>query len=243
MLRLAAIVCLLAGCDVVWRLDDLRSTDGGGSSSDGPRIDVNAPPCTDRVHDEFAGTTISQQWMTFAENAGLQVRQAETLVIDIQANITANGEAGVSLNIPHLFDPGATASVEAPLVTLSSSGHVETYLAVRQDYLNGYFIDVSDASIEFLIKVNGAMVQMVGRPYESQAHRFWRILHGPSSDQVSFQTSADGISWFTQLQANAVVPLGVMQIALVAGTFSGGDPTATRAAFDNFELCNAPEVL
>jgi hypothetical protein len=233
--RLLVIVCLLSGCDVVWRLDDLRgdasTRDGDGSGM----TDDSGSQCP--ITDDFAGTTIKQHWIPF-ENAPLRVTQADQLIIDIPANVSADSEAGVGSLGRYTLTIGGTVDVEVVKATTSTAVRAETYLAVRLDYMNGYLIDVNGTTIEFINRVGGSGVP-IRRAYEPPQHRFWRIQHGPSSNEVTFATSADGATWFPQSRQPMGVAFTNLEIVMAGGTFSGGDLVATRAELDNFTMCGA----
>jgi hypothetical protein len=168
----------------------------------------------------------------------VRITQEETLFIDIPASVSTNAEAGVASFGRYTLAVGGKVDVEVVAATTSATGHTETYLAVRQDYLNGYLIDVNTTSIEFISRVGGAGPPL-RRPYDVLLHRFWRIEHGPATNEVTFWTSPDGASWFMQSQQTSGVPFTNLEIVLAAGTFWGGDPAPTQAQFDNFVMCGA----
>ena len=57
-------------------------------------------------------------------------------------------------------------------------------------------------------------------PYDPMDHRFWRIEHVVATNEVTFSTSSDRMSWFERYRLVATVPV-----------------TPGQARFDNFQLC------
>jgi hypothetical protein len=229
--RLLVLVCVLAGCDVVWRLDDLRGDGGGDTPPDSGDGDA-ADRCANELRDDFAGTTIKQHWLKFGESAEATVAQAEMLLIRVQTSASAT--VGVKSNLRYTLEAGGTIDVEViqPTVT-APGGYVETYLAAREDMANGYGIDVAGPNIEFK-RIVGGTLNTTTRTYEPTQHRFWRIEHGPGPSEVTFSTSADGSSWFTQVKL-ASDRFANLQVEL--GLASFGVTTTTSALFDNFAMC------
>lgn len=226
-------MCLVAGCDVVWRLDDVH-----GGSAAGDASGDGAANCA--FADDFGGQVVRQEWDKFSDDPRLTVLQNDQLFIAVPTGITGSAEAGIRLIEGKTLPRGGFIEVEIvkATTTTEAGGPVETYMAVRQNLTNGYVIDVSTTYLEFYTHVAGNATMVHTRTYDPQAHRWWRFEHGPSDDEVTFSTSADRIDWFAQKTIPIATPLVNVEIGVVVGSYNGGIPVSTSATIDNFSICD-----
>ncbi|HEX5060569.1 MAG TPA: hypothetical protein VFV99_14475 [Kofleriaceae bacterium] len=229
MLRGAAIVCLLAGCDVVWRLDDVHGEVAVDARSDAPGS------CA--FVDDFTGTMRKQQWDVIIDDPRIMIAQANMTIIDAAANIDTNAETYLRLIERQTLAVGDHVDVEIPQATNTDNGQVETSLLVGQNPQNGYVIDVSQTFLEFYSRVASVGTLASTRMYEPAAHRWWRLTHGPGELDVTFYTSVDGHDWFGQKTVTMATPLVDVEVVLLVGSYNGGASLPTRAIFDNFSIC------
>ena len=229
MLRAVGIVCLLAGCDVVWRLDDVHGAAVADARRDAPGN------CT--FVDDFAGTQRKQDWELLMDDPRITIAQADMTIIEAMASIDTNAETGLKLVERQTLALGERVEVEIPQATETADGQVETSLIVGQNPQNGYVIDVSQTFLELYSRVAGVGTLVSTRMYEPGPHRWWRLAHGPGESEVTFYTSLDGHDWFGQKTVPMAVPLVDVEIVILVGSYSGGAPVATRAVFDNFSVC------
>ena len=244
MVRGAVLVLSLAGCDIVFRLDDLRTETSDGSvvrdvaADAAPLIDAPAS-C---LHDMFTGSDIQGHWSVINELSAFEIDQADTLEITLPTSFNANAEGALQTYRKYNFT-GAFAQVEVPVVTTSTTYNAENYFTVRIDNQNAYLIRVANGDIDFWTRRLGQLMDIGGRPYEAGAHRWWRIEHAVMDNTIRFSTSHDGQDWFEQGRSVASVPLTRIEVSLRAGNLAPGDPNPGRAVFDNFLLCPAVIAL
>jgi len=244
VVRGAVIVLLLAGCDIVFRLDDLRATNTGDGSVPGDTIrdtgaSIDAPASC--LHDMFTGGDIQGHWSVINELSAFEIDQSDVLEIGLPQSFNSNAEAALQTYRDYNFT-GAFVQVEVPEVTTSTTYNAENYLTVRIDNQNAYLIRVANGGIDFWTRRFGQLMDIGGRPYEAVPHRWWRIEHSTMDDVIRFSTSQNGQDWFEQGRGPAVVPLTRIEVSLRAGNIAPGDPDPGRAIFDNFLLCPAVVV-
>lgn len=229
------LLLLLSGCDGIF---DLTRVDPPGTGSidagtDALAADAYPYAC---MSDDFGGTTISQYWLKFEQLSTLKVSQNNELVIDLTLaqSSSQNGEAGLVTPSTYDFRNGRV-TVELEQAVGGTQFHAECYLNVFLDYTHHYAIDVSSGQL-FVGSVIGVdHNKELTRDYDPVAHRFLRI---ESTDGVlSFQTSADGIDFYTQHALTSAFDLSAIKFRLVAGTFDGGEAAPGMAKFDNYEVC------
>jgi len=130
---------------------------------------------------------------------------------------------------------GARASVEAAQLTL---GAAETTFTLALDPQN-WFRFVARAG-QLMFRSRAANVETSAAvAYDPAPHRFWSFRHDRASDQVSFETSADGRTWARQRVVPRPFPLSAMTVELGAGT-STSVVTPGAALFDNFIFESSP---
>jgi len=229
VLRGAAIVCLLAGCDVVWRLDDVHGAAVADARTDAPGN------CT--FVDDFAGMQRKQDWNLLMDDPRIAITQADMTIIDADASIDTNAETGLLLIERQTLALGDHVDIDIQRATATLDGQVETYMIVRSNPQNGYIIDVSQTFLELYTRIAGVGTLVHTRTYEPVAHRWWRLAHGPNENDVTFYTSTDGTGWFGQKTVPMSTPLVDVEVAFGVGSYNGGANVPTRAIIDNFSIC------
>jgi hypothetical protein len=225
VLRLIAMVCVVSGCDVVWRLDPVPPPDA-------------APPCV--ASDDFTGTRLANEWSTFAPTQQFVIEQADELRLDLSAAVmSVPGEAGVRYGVA--FDlHGGSIEIEVAQV-INAHPNLENYMRVRAgtSNANNYSIRYGDGMIDFRTRVNTDEIHRV-RAYNATQDRFWRISNGPQPGDISFATrGSPSEPWFIETTQPASVPLDDMQVMFVAGTYNAGAPAPGVVIYDNFAVCGA----
>jgi hypothetical protein len=222
----------LAGCDQLFELDLVDPTRDAAVVTTDVAVDAS-DGC---IRDMFTGSAIDQMWNDFSEHTQLQVTQSDRLIIDLTSapSLAANAEAGVRSFWRYDFRGGAV-SIEVPIVVSSTTYMVQNYLEVRLDFYNRYTIEAASGIVAFVTRVNGTR-SPIERTYSAIPHRFWRIANPPGTTKITFSTG-DGEEWTVQREVDMTVPVDDVIIGLIAGSFSGGDPTPGRAEYDNLVLC------
>jgi RHS repeat-associated protein len=133
---------------------------------------------------------------------------------------------------------GAIVTVEVAQAT-PSVYNVETDFRIFGDAsVHDNFKNIGFASgggnLVFFYVLNGVQARRVIN-FDPVQHRFWRIVHNPLTDRISWETSADNVVWTLQWDAPRPFALDSMKAGLTAGTYL---PLANpgMAAFDNFTI-------
>ena len=130
---------------------------------------------------------------------------------------------------------GGTAQVEQ-VQAVSQGGWVENTLVLESQAANAYFlINVGAGSIMFRSSLNDVFDQLV-IPYDSVAHRFWRIRHNQSTSSASFETSPNGNVWTSQKTATISFSVASMKFVLRAGAWGTGNATPGAAIYNDFQF-------
>jgi hypothetical protein len=127
---------------------------------------------------------------------------------------------------------GAQARVEVKRVASYSAS---TVFYIGSDSNNGYLIFEEDGQMFFKTKVAGVENSSTPIPYNSVQHRFWRFRHDAATDQVKFETSADGTTWTVQRSVLRQVAITALRVELDAGTYAA-EWNMGSSIFDNFQL-------
>lgn len=227
------LLVLLSGCDGIFDLTRVDPPGTADAADDANAVDAYPYTC---MTDDFSGTTISQYWENFEQLSTMKVSQNGELVIDLTlaANSSADGEAGVVT--PATYDmTNGRLTVELTQAVGGTQFHAECYLDLFLDYTHHYALETSSGLLQVASVLGDAHVKELSRDYDPQAHRFFRI---ESTDGVlSFQTSADGESFYTHKTLTSAFALDAIKFRLVAGTFNGGEAEPGMAKFDNYEIC------
>jgi hypothetical protein len=132
----------------------------------------------------------------------------------------------------------AWAAVE--VVQATNPFNPETHLQLYLDDANNVITVVSGGNIIFQYSVGGVRSRTFV-PYSPTAHRFWRIRHDIATDNVIWETSADGVSWTAQRTAPRPIPLTSVRVRLIAGKWTNTSSTNPGTAiYDNFRAEREP---
>jgi hypothetical protein len=127
---------------------------------------------------------------------------------------------------------GAQARVEVKRVASYSASTI-FYIGSNSD--NGYLIMEEDGQLFFKTKIAGVETYPTPIQYNSVQHRFWRFRHNTATDQITFETSADGSSWTVRHTVARQIAITSLRVELDAGTYAA-EWNMGSAIFDNFQL-------
>ena len=211
-----------------------------------PTPDVELPASRPRttkstvvLSDYFASDSLSRtKWKPGSLTAGPRyIDEAVTAVIQ-DSRLTVTPRAGVtgrSYNgwiTSSSWNMTAThARVEVSQVT---NGAADTIFAIGTDDDNWYGFVFEGGKLYLQAKISGKK-NSTSIAYSAVRHRFWRLRHEATLDQILWETSADGQSWAVVRSAPKQIDLSHCYIYLGAGTYlKETDPGV--AVFDSFRL-------
>lgn len=118
-------------------------------------------------------------------------------------------------------------------VVESTRNQAHTLLMFGSDSNNRVLMNTESGNLQMSLAIGGSRVGESSIPYDSVAHRWWRIRHVSSGDTIRFDTSPDGISW-TQRHSISRGSLNITtgKVNLSAGTWSS-QSSPGRAVFEN----------
>jgi hypothetical protein len=106
--------------------------------------------------------------------------------------------------------------------------------AIGIDSQNWFRFVKERGQLYFQTKVGGVKTS-TNIAYDLVQQRFWRFRHDAVTDQVLFETSADGVAWITRRAVARGIPVAALRVELSAGTFNWNNSPGT-AVFDNLLL-------
>lgn len=130
---------------------------------------------------------------------------------------------------------GARASVE---VAQATKGAAETIFTLALDAGNWFRFVAQSGRLYFQFRVGGAESSS-DIAYDPAQHRWWSIRHDATGDEVTFETSADGLVWTRRRVVPRQFPLNALTVELGAGSSASVDDPGV-AVFDNFVLESNP---
>ena len=143
-----------------------------------------------------------------------------------------NGYAGLDTNT---FDfTGGVAQLEVPQVV--SGPNVENYMIVFSNNQNYYAIGYDGGRMHYYRREAGVDTAST-ELYSTTAHRFWRLGHARTTNEIYFATSSDTMTWNEAFRLPVTVPITAVKFELAAGSYAGGSASPGQARFDNFQLC------
>lgn len=99
-----------------------------------------------------------------------------------------------------------------------------------------YLIDYDGGLMHYLRRDAGVDIVSM-EPYDPMDHRFWRIEHVVATNEVTFSTSSDRMSWFERYRLVATVPVTALEVEIGAGSYQGGSPSPGPGAVRQLQLC------
>jgi len=130
----------------------------------------------------------------------------------------------------------AHASVEVSRVTERTA---DTIFAIGIDGNNWYGFVLESGKLFLQMKVDGKK-NSTNVPYSLLQHRFWRLRHDATLDQIFWETSADGQTWVVVRATAPQIPITACFIYLGAGTYLN-ETNPGVAVFDSFRLVGHTE--
>ena len=202
---------------------------------------VLMPPATiasgidlDSFYDHFDDGSFNNSLWTIGsfEGSDSLVTVSETggqLVITPRSGQTGLHYNGLISSRTYNFTRGIIF-VEVAEVT---QGGANTKITFGADNTNKIKMEAESGRLHMSLVVGNSDTGVASIPYDSGAHRWWRIRHVASGDTIRFDTSPDGITW-TQRHSIARGSLNITagKVNLSAGTWNS-QSSPGRARFDN----------
>jgi PKD repeat protein len=205
-----------------------KATDNRGAVMTSAATAVTTPVFFDDFNDNSLSTT---NWSISALGSPVVVsEQGQQLQITLPPGTASYN--GIISNDSYDMR-GATVQVDA-FQPVSQSGWVENALKIEKDAGNYLLINVGAGSILFRQSIHFANDQLV-IPYAYPAHRYWRIRHDVVSNAVSFETSADAVTWNTWKTVVAGFSLTSTKFHLTAGAWGTGNSAPGAAIYNDFQ--------
>ncbi|HEX8424061.1 MAG TPA: S8 family peptidase, partial [Pyrinomonadaceae bacterium] len=179
------------------------------------------------VSDDFNDNSINTaKWNVGDAAGGIVAEQNGRLEVTPPASTTGyNGY--YSATTADLTD--SRTSVEVTPGNAAAYG-AETYFMYAEG--NNYVLFATGGSnILFQTAVNGVMSRTYV-PYSATQHRFWRFRHNRPTDQISWETSPDGVTWNVQRTVARQFSITNLQLSLQAGKYTAA-ATGGTTIYDN----------
>lgn len=228
-------VNLTAGTHVLRLALDTNGVEGIVADFDAITISQSSQGFSDDFNDNSRDATkwnVSELYSGYANDPQVTVleqnQQLEITPISSTAGHHHNGY--VSATTWNMT--GAQARVEVKRVAKYSAS---TVFYIGSDSNNGYLIIEEDGQMFFKTKIAGVENYPTPIPYDSVQHHFWRFRHDPATDQIKFETSADGVTWTVQRSVQRQVTITALRVELDAGTYAA-EWNMGSSIFDNFQL-------
>jgi hypothetical protein len=216
-MRLLIVVCALAGCEYVFRLDAVQ-----------PDAAVpDAPACSVPILDvQFpSGSTPCGSWATpYFTNNAIMVANGQLVIMPAS---TPDSSAGcISMTSP-------TFGVNGVAVEVSSIIHGSESFTALQLHM-GLEVEIAADGIPQLHFQNASTYENFVPPiqYDGVMMRWWRLR--PSTDQVIAEYSPDGVTW-TMFGAHSASVPATISVVIGAGTTNGA--FFDQATFQRLLVC------
>jgi hypothetical protein len=222
--RVCVLVCAFAsGCDALWNLDHLDSSDARTLDGVETVADVALGRCANPIlHDTFDGPEPCMSWASSYADLGATIKATGQLEITPAAQI--NSIAGCVSNNNYAFGTGISAVVTS-VVTGPS-----TYTVLQ---IHGPELQIKMAGSGTL-RFQTSASQDIGAPIAyNPAMKWWRIRPTGTSS-ITGEYSVDGETYLPLGTAAVAMPATV-GIELSAGTNS--TTVIGKAAFDELQIC------
>jgi hypothetical protein len=213
-----------------------QATDNRGAVTTSPLVAVTTPTFFDDFNDNSLNTF---KWTVLSSASPAQVsEQGQQLRITLPASVATYN--GVVSNATYDMR-GAMAQVEVAQA-VSQAGWVENSFKLETDAQNYFLINSGAGNTLFRSMVNGVNDQLI-IPFDQVAHRFWRVRHTASSNQVNFETSPDAVTWTSRKTVTAGFALTGMRFSLLAGAWGANNPAPGAAIYNDFQYISSAETL
>ncbi|HEX5057790.1 MAG TPA: hypothetical protein VFV99_00460 [Kofleriaceae bacterium] len=215
---------LLAGCDLLFQIDDLTGhTDAGGSAdSVDATQDMHTTNC---VADDFA--MLGTQWTMF-ENPPTAV-----VAIDGTLSISLNKAADDHGGIDSAVRDFTGASIEVDVVTVPDTSS-ETYMEWDRGH-DWYSIAVDHGELSYGYSVDGSD-RTIEIPYEPDKHRRFKLAHDRQANLIRMSVRNSLGEWTELGTVPVSIPMTALTVELASGSYTAA-LTSGVARFDNFVTC------
>lgn len=206
-----------------------KATDNRGAVTTSAAIAITTPTFFDDFNDNSLSAA---KWSVLTpQSTAVVTEQGQQLRITLPpSTATYNGIVSNAT-----FDiRGGTVQVEQ-IQAVSQAGWVEDHLVIEKDANNYYMLHTGAGGTVLRSTVNGVNDQLV-IPYDPVAHHYWRLRHDLAANTVSFDTSADGITWTTRKTAAAGFALTAVKFKLIAGAYGTGNASPGAAIYNDFQF-------
>ena len=169
---------------------------------------------TSLLADDFAGTTASPQWYSYANAGGSVAQSGGDLVVTLQASQPV-GYSGYDSSWTYDLR-NSRVFVEVPQTT-SVATHAQTDIQILGDNNEAFTILEEAGSLEAQKFVGAAQTMLGSTTYSPSQHRWWQIREAAGT--LYFETSPDGVT-YTQF-ATAPTPSWAfaVDVTLEAGAY------------------------
>jgi hypothetical protein len=191
------------------------------------------------LFDYFADDLASmKKWKPGSLTAGQSYTDREVGVAIEEGKLKIKPRAGVEGRSYNGWITASSWDMTAAHVRVEVSqvtgGAADTIFATGIDSNNWYGFVFESGKLYLQVKIDGKK-NSTNIPYSPRQHRFWRLRHEATEDQILWETSADGQTWVIQRQAPSQIPLNACYVYLGAGTYLN-ETNPGVAVFDSFRL-------
>jgi hypothetical protein len=131
---------------------------------------------------------------------------------------------------------GDRVSIEVPVVPNAAS-HGQAMIVATNPGGDAVQIIFENGSLYFQKRVGGSYTDVGSLTYDAVQHRFWALSE--SSGTLRWETSPDGSTWTVRASAPAPIPLRLLEIDLLGGTYQS-EASPGGAQFDNLNGGGTP---
>lgn len=180
----------------------------------------------------------SAKWRLGALTAGTNFTDDEVAVSERDGTLEVKPRSGVTgrsyngyVTASARDMTGAHARVE---VLRTTAGTANTIFAVGVDSDNWYGFVVESGKLFMQAKIGGRK-NSTDTPYSATQHRFWRLRHEATENQILWETSPDAQDWTVRRRLTPQIPVTEVFVYIGAGTYLNETNPGT-AVFDNFRF-------
>ena len=205
------------------------TTPGGTTIYDNLWHEPNPTPSVAMADDFNDNSLHPLMWATPDQTSPTTVAEQNGRVeVTLQPNVAGYNSLGMAGD----FD-FRDKTLQVEVQTASQAGWVETYFQLYYDSSNYVLVDTGAGSFTCDSWVNGVRDRTL---LNWDGSRYWRFRHDSNANTISFETSADNVTWATRKTVAAAYPLHAVRAAMGAGAWGTGNGAPGFAAFDNFRL-------
>jgi hypothetical protein len=210
---------------------------------------VTNPPTTTRrrrttkstvvFSDYFAGDALSSdKWQVGSLTAGESYTDRDIAISETNGQLQITPRTGITGRsysgyvTKSAWDMTAAHARVEVLQTTESTAN--TIFAIGLDSNNWYGFVIESGKLYMQSKIQGKK-NSIDIPYSPTMHRFWRLRHEATLNQILWETSSNGETWVVRRRLTPQIPLTELYIYLGGGTYLN-EPNPGTAIFDNFRL-------